>query len=238
MPCCVLALLTVLTPRVVLVLMFFFSNYLSRAYHGLLIPALGFFFLPLTTIVYAWLLNSHQPIQGIYLVLLIVVAVIDIGGIAGGYYSRRQRNLRQASTEMRLAGSAVLGGLVGGLVGYLIATPEGLSFSDVITRGAWLQGFKLLLQPAAAAAFNWMLAGAIVGIVGGLVIASLMKKVEATRARVGVSVLCPHCGAEIAKDMEYCGQCGKQAVAAPCRQCGTSVPSTERYCGKCGAKVT
>jgi len=91
MPCCVLALLTVLTPRIVLVLMFLFSNYLGRAYHGLLIPLLGFFFLPLTTIVYAFLVNSGYPIQGIYLVALVVAVIIDLGGIGGGHYSRRQR---------------------------------------------------------------------------------------------------------------------------------------------------
>lgn len=91
MPCCVLALLTVLTPRIVLVLMFLFSNYLGRAYHGLLIPVLGFFFLPLTTIVYAFLVNSGYPIQGIYLVALVVTVIIDLGGIGGGHYSRRQR---------------------------------------------------------------------------------------------------------------------------------------------------
>ena len=91
MPCCVLALLTVLPPRVVLVLMFLFTNYLGRAYHGLLMPLLGFFFLPLTTIVYAWLVNSHLPIEGIYLVAIIVAVVIDLGGIGGGHYSRRQR---------------------------------------------------------------------------------------------------------------------------------------------------
>ncbi len=92
MPCCVLALLAVLTPRVVLVLMFLFTHYLGRAYHGLLIPLLGFFFLPLTTIVYAWIVNSHHPIDGLYLVLLIVAVVIDVGGVGGGHYSRHQRN--------------------------------------------------------------------------------------------------------------------------------------------------
>ena len=92
MPCCVLAHLTILTPRVVLVLMFLFSNYLGRAYHGMLIPLLGFFFLPLTTIVYAWIVNSHHPIDGIYLLALIVAVIIDLGGLGGGHYSRQRRS--------------------------------------------------------------------------------------------------------------------------------------------------
>ena len=76
-------------PRAVLVLMFFFSNYLGRAYHGLLIPVLGFFFLPLTTIVYAWLMNSHRGIDGINLIFLIAAVVIDLGGLGGGERYRR-----------------------------------------------------------------------------------------------------------------------------------------------------
>jgi hypothetical protein len=76
-------------PRAVLVLMFFFSNYLGRAYHGLLIPVLGFFFLPLTTIVYAWLMNSHRGTDGINLIFLIAAVVIDLGGLGGGERYRR-----------------------------------------------------------------------------------------------------------------------------------------------------
>ena len=39
-----------------------FFDYLQRAFHGgLLLPQLGFIFLPLTTIVYAWELNDRMP---------------------------------------------------------------------------------------------------------------------------------------------------------------------------------
>ncbi len=91
MPCCVLALLALITPRVILVLMFLFTDYLGRAYHGFLIPLLGFIFLPLTTIVYAWIVNSGHQVTDIYLVILIVAVVIDLGGVGGGHYSRRRR---------------------------------------------------------------------------------------------------------------------------------------------------
>jgi hypothetical protein len=74
-----------------MVLMFLFSTYLQRAYHSLLILALGFVFLPLTTIVYAWLVNSHQHIEGVNLVILIVAVLIDAGGLGSGEYHRRGR---------------------------------------------------------------------------------------------------------------------------------------------------
>ena len=90
MPCLLLILL-VAFPRIALVLLFFFSTYLQRAYHGLLLPILGFIFLPLTTLVYAWLVNSNLPLAGVNLVILIIAVVVDVGGWGSGEYHRRRR---------------------------------------------------------------------------------------------------------------------------------------------------
>ena len=90
MPCLIVILLLAF-PRIALVVLFLFSNYLQRAYHGLLIPLLGFIFLPVTTLVYAWLTNSAQPIAGLNLIILIIAVVIDVGGLGGGEYHRRSR---------------------------------------------------------------------------------------------------------------------------------------------------
>lgn len=88
---CLLLLLILIFPRVVLVWMYLTSTYLQRAYHELLIPILGFIFLPLTTLVYAWLVNTHSPIEGINLLYIIVAVIIDLGGLGGGDYHRRRR---------------------------------------------------------------------------------------------------------------------------------------------------
>jgi len=71
-------------PRIVMVLMFLFTTYLQRAYHGILLPVLGFVFLPLTTLVYAWLTNTHRPMVGLNALILVVAVVIDLGGLGGG----------------------------------------------------------------------------------------------------------------------------------------------------------
>jgi hypothetical protein len=89
-PCLVLIVFLAF-PRIALALLFFFSNYLQRAYQGLLVPLLGFLFLPLTTLAYAWMMNTRQPIAGINLLILIVAVVIDLGGLSGGEYHRRTR---------------------------------------------------------------------------------------------------------------------------------------------------
>ena len=89
MPCLIL-LLTLAFPRFALVLLFLFSDYLARAYHSLLLVVLGFVFLPLTTIVYAWVLNSHHPLEGVYLVAVVVAALADLGFLGNGAYQRKQ----------------------------------------------------------------------------------------------------------------------------------------------------
>ena len=91
MPCLFL-LAVLLFPRIVLLLMWFFSTYLQRAFHGgLVIPILGFLFLPITTIVYAWEINNGMPTTGINLLWLLIAVIIDLGGLGGGARRRSRR---------------------------------------------------------------------------------------------------------------------------------------------------
>jgi hypothetical protein len=87
---CLLVFLILLSPRIALVLLFFFTNYIARAYHGIIIPILGFLFLPLTTLVYAWMVNNAVPTTGLNLVWLLLAVLIDLGSLGGGYRSRRR----------------------------------------------------------------------------------------------------------------------------------------------------
>ncbi len=88
---CLIVLILLAFPRLALAIMFFTSTYLQRAYQDMLIPLLGFFFLPLTTIVYAWLMNSHMPVEGMNLIYLLVAVILDLGGLGGGESHRRNR---------------------------------------------------------------------------------------------------------------------------------------------------
>ena len=91
MPCFILLIL-LLFPRVALVLMWIYSTYLQRAFHGgLVLPVLGFIFLPLTTIVYAWEINSGMPTAGINLLWLLLAVIIDLGGLGAGAHRRSRR---------------------------------------------------------------------------------------------------------------------------------------------------
>jgi Na+-driven multidrug efflux pump len=88
---CLLLLLILAFPRIVLAIMYFTSNYLQRAYDNLIILVLGFVFLPITTLVYAWLRNTGQVMDGVNLVYLILAVLIDLGGLGGGESHRRRR---------------------------------------------------------------------------------------------------------------------------------------------------
>jgi hypothetical protein len=89
---CLVVFIVLLFPRAALALMWFFSTYLQRAFHGgLLLPVLGFIFLPLTTIVYAWELNSGMPTTGVNLIWLLIAVVIDVGGLGGGVQRQTRR---------------------------------------------------------------------------------------------------------------------------------------------------
>jgi hypothetical protein len=87
---CLFVIVALAFPRLALILLFLFTNYLERAYHDFVIPLIGFIFLPLTTLAYAWIVNAHHPLAGLYLVLFIVAILADLGLLGGGAYSRRR----------------------------------------------------------------------------------------------------------------------------------------------------
>ncbi len=88
---CILTIIALAFPRVVLFLVFLLSNYLGRAYQTVLWPLLGFFFMPLTTLAYAWAINSAGSVEGIYLVAVVLAVLIDLGLIGSGEAGRRRR---------------------------------------------------------------------------------------------------------------------------------------------------
>lgn len=93
MGCCLFALLALAGPRIVLVLLWLFSGYLSHAYGTWVIPLIGFFVLPLTTLAGAWVINSGIGVSSpLGLVVIVLAALIDLGTFGGGRYAQRRRS--------------------------------------------------------------------------------------------------------------------------------------------------
>jgi hypothetical protein len=89
----------------------------------------------------------------------------------------------KSTVDSRFVGFAGLGCGAGGFVGYLIeGAPMGLTFWVVLTRGDSL-GFMgdPAIKELAKQAFNFVLAGAVVGALGGLAVAALVSSGEARR---------------------------------------------------------
>ena len=87
--CCLLVLLAFFTPRIVLFLLWLFTDYLSRAFETALWPILGFFFLPATTIGYAIAQNEFGGLSGLGIVAVLIGLAVDIGLIGGGARQRQ-----------------------------------------------------------------------------------------------------------------------------------------------------
>jgi hypothetical protein len=87
---CLIALFGLITPRVVMVILWLFTNYLSRAFDSFIWPLLGFIFLPTTTLAYAVAQNSFKGLKGVGLLIFVLGILIDFGLLGGGARSRRR----------------------------------------------------------------------------------------------------------------------------------------------------
>jgi hypothetical protein len=92
---CFIALLALISPRLALILLWIFSDLLSRAFDSWLIPLLGFFVLPWTTLTYAafWDWGSGRHVTGFEWFFVILAFVIDVGAFTQG---RRAQTARAA----------------------------------------------------------------------------------------------------------------------------------------------
>ena len=87
--CCVLILLAFFTPRIVLFVLLLFTNYLSRAFDGFVLPFIGFLFLPATTLAYAIAQNELGGLNGLGIIVVLIGLAVDIGLLGGGASRRR-----------------------------------------------------------------------------------------------------------------------------------------------------
>jgi hypothetical protein len=77
----------------VLFLLFVFSNVLSRAFDSWVIPLLGFFLLPWTTLAYTafWDWGSGHHVAGIEWLFVVLAFLVDIGAIGQGRRAQSSR---------------------------------------------------------------------------------------------------------------------------------------------------
>jgi hypothetical protein len=88
---CLLIIFSIFFPRVIMIGIALFTSWFSAAFHTMLWPILGFLFMPYTTLAYmAAMLNNHHNASGGWLALIIIAALVDLGGQGGSARTRRR----------------------------------------------------------------------------------------------------------------------------------------------------
>jgi hypothetical protein len=88
MPCLVV-LLALISPRLALAAVWLFSDLLSRAFDSWLVPLLGFFLLPWTTLAYAGMWSAGaNTVSGFEWFIVVLALFLDLTSLAGGGRAR------------------------------------------------------------------------------------------------------------------------------------------------------
>ena len=89
---CLIALAALISARLALIVVWISSDLLSRAFDSWVLPVLGFFLLPWTTLAYAVMWNSGREVAGFEWFIVILAFVIDLGSYGSGGRARASRS--------------------------------------------------------------------------------------------------------------------------------------------------
>ena len=89
---CLVGCIALSAPRVAIVLVVIFGDYIGRAYDTMVWPVLGFLLMPTTTLAYAWAINSRGSVEGLQLVVVVIAVLIDLGMIGGSAHAGREKD--------------------------------------------------------------------------------------------------------------------------------------------------
>ena len=82
---CLIAILAVFTPRLALFIVWVWTPYVTRAFHGGFIwPFLGLLFLPFTTLIYSFAYAPGVGVHGWGWVWVVLAFILDLAWHAGG----------------------------------------------------------------------------------------------------------------------------------------------------------
>ena len=89
---CLIGLLSLVSPRLALFFLWLFRDVLSDAFDSWLLPLLGFFLLPWTTLAYAamWAAGTNE-VAGFEWFIVVLAFLVDLGSYGGGGRARARR---------------------------------------------------------------------------------------------------------------------------------------------------
>ena len=96
---CIFALIAVFTPRLALVLLWIFTNFVNRAFNTFFIPLLGLIFLPFSTLIYVLVYNPVTGLQGFDWIWLILALMVDLAAYGGSAVANKDKIPGQSSSS-------------------------------------------------------------------------------------------------------------------------------------------
>ena len=88
MPCCLIAFIAIIFPRLVIAFLWFFTSWFQGVFNTVLWPILGFIFLPTTLLWYSAVQHWFGGVWSLWPIVGLVVALIFDGFPARGCWRR------------------------------------------------------------------------------------------------------------------------------------------------------
>ena len=86
---CLAAAFALISPRLAIIVVWLFSDVMSRAYESWFLPVIGFFLLPWTTLAYAVMWDvGTRDVKGFEWFIVVLAFLADLGSYAGGRRAR------------------------------------------------------------------------------------------------------------------------------------------------------
>jgi hypothetical protein len=89
---CFLVLFALISPRLALFFTLVFTNWVGQAFDGWLLPVLGFFLLPWTTLAYIVMWQVTPGVNGFEWFIVILAFLVDLGSYARTSTARSSRS--------------------------------------------------------------------------------------------------------------------------------------------------
>lgn len=86
---CLLLILGLISPRILLAVLWFFTPYVNSAFDSFIWPLLGLIFMPVMTLALVWGYNTEFGL--LQIAAVVVGAIIDLSANGGAEQNRRRR---------------------------------------------------------------------------------------------------------------------------------------------------